>query len=244
MSVRGFRIAAASMHHVEVLRQPDVARVQHDEAVARARARARSRCPCDDGTIAEVSAQLWMMVIFGRVGALAVDQSRAHGVAETDDASRPSHQEAIDPFEHVVDELALEVFEQAGDLREDILAIKHHAAPRARRQRRQPDDRRIGQRHRDILPRQAQRDPQRREEIGEVVGGAAGIRGAARIRCRARARCGRRCGFATAATRPAAAGGYPATTVTCMPCVDTRSSASSVSSWPVAPVSGQYDRLK
>ena len=41
------------------------------------------------------------------------------------------------------------------------------------------------------------------------------------------------------------ADGRPVTTVTSMPCVGHRdSSASSASSWPVAPVSGQYDRLK
>ena len=38
--------------------------------------------------------------------------------------------------------------------------------------------------------------------------------------------------------------GYPVTTVTSMPWCATRSSASSVNSCPVAPVSGQYERLK
>ncbi len=61
------------------------------------------------------------------------------------------------PIEQRVDQRTVKILEQAGDFRKDVLAEEHHAAPRPRRQRRQPDDRRIGQRHRHVLPRQAQR---------------------------------------------------------------------------------------
>ena len=68
-----------------------------------------------------------------------------------------------------VDERAVEVLEQARDFRKNVLAEEHHAAARPRRQRRQADDRRIGERDRDVLPRQPQRRPQRRQKIRDVV---------------------------------------------------------------------------
>ncbi len=111
-----------------------------------------------DGTIADVSAQLWITVIFAGVRALAVDQARRHGVAERDDARRRAAP-GSDSGARAASLMngLLKVLEQPGDLREDVLAEEHHAAARPRRERRQADDRRIGQRDRHVLSRQPQR---------------------------------------------------------------------------------------
>ena len=71
-----------------------------------------------------------------RVGALARDQPLAHGLAQGDHPVRLANQEPIDPVEHPVDRVAVEVLEQGRHLGEDVLAQEHEAgaapaAPRA-----------------------------------------------------------------------------------------------------------------
>src|ERR1043166_415013 len=77
----------------------------------------------------------------------------------------------VDPIEGPVDRRVVEVFEERGDFRKDILAEKHEARarPSCRRQRRQAENRRIGQRDDDVLRADLTRCRQSRHEEGEVV---------------------------------------------------------------------------
>ena len=185
-------------HHVEILRQADVAGMQHDEPIVQAvgaRKRVVFRRRHDRRRVGPV-------VNHGHlrgVGALAVDQPRRHRVAEGDDPRRAPHEKAIHAIQQRVDERTAKILEQAGDLRKDVLAEEHHAAPRPRGQRRQADDRRIGQGDRHVLARQAQRRSTAPTGNRSRSWSPGRRTIAARTWCRARAGCGRRC---AARTRP------------------------------------------
>ena len=134
-----------------------------------------------------------------------------------------------------VDQAAAESFDQGADFRKDVLAEEDESrAPARRGQRREADHRRIGQRDDDVLPWKSERLQQGRREVRQIVGDAPRKHRGRKARARGAhdrhavaALAARRLPFGrrrTAHHRDVEAVVRP-----------TRSSASSVSSCPVAP---------
>ncbi len=138
---------------LEVLREPDVAGVQHDKTVHEAvlaRERVVTRARPHRGAVGPV-------VNHGdlrRVRALPLDEPPLHRVAERDDPCGLPHEKSIHLGQRVVDDAAAKILEEHGDFRKDVLAQKHerHTRPGGCRKRGETDDRRIGQRHHDVGP--------------------------------------------------------------------------------------------
>ena len=181
--------------HLEVLREPDVAGVHDDEAVGEtvlARERVVLR-PGDDRlavgpVVDDVDAR--------RVRAFFLDEPPPHPIAERDDRVGVPQQIAVDAIERRVHGAVLKVLDQHRDLRKDVLAEEHEAragAPR-RPQRRQPENRRIGQRDDDVGPADAEAGEHRGGEIAQVVRRSAGEAARATAACRSRGESRRRGG--------------------------------------------------
>ena len=106
-----------------------------------------------------------------RGGALARDESLAHGLAQGNHPVRLANQVSVHVGQRSVDRVAVEILEQGRHLGEDVLAEEHEAglgSPR-REQARQADDRRVGEGNDDIRTAHPQPGETRREEVAHVV---------------------------------------------------------------------------
>ena len=160
---------------VEVLREADVARMHQDEPIAQA-VRARERVVLGSGRDGLAVRPVVNDVDAVGVGALLLDQPPLHAVAERDDGVGFAEQIPVDAVERAVDRLVVEVLEERRHFRKDVLAQEHEARarPARRPERRQAENRRIGQRHHDVLRAEPPARRERRREVAQVVAGAPG----------------------------------------------------------------------
>ncbi len=155
---------------LETLREAQVARVHHDELAVetvRRRERVAARARRDGGRVRPVRNDGGAI----RGGALVLDQPAPHRLAERDVHRRPLDQKTIHPLQARVDRGAVEVRQERGDFREEVLERHHErrAEPPPRQVGRQADDRRIGQRDDDVRPVDPQARDARGQEVADVV---------------------------------------------------------------------------
>ena len=197
--------SAASIEHVEVLRQADVARVHQDEAIGEA-VLARERVVLRSGDDRVAVGPVVDDVDPRRIGALLLDQAAAHPVAERDDARRRCRSR----YRLMRSSAALTArfwkssssVATSGKMSSQRNTKRAPVAPRGP-ERGKADNRRIGQRDDDVGPADAEAGRRRGREVADVVRRARHEPALAAAACRSRAGCRRpRCASRVTRRRP------------------------------------------